>query len=146
MESVEDRPDDETVWSSPSHSPWKSPSAVISHITTALRRGPIMMTFQLCIADDTYALQQRMISDTPAKKAEPFQSGKCTELSSGFKSRSRNAGFSWMSKNRSLAQQCNRTTWRNIVSTENLRIIDAIRLHGRYAYELCFVPFPTERQ
>jgi hypothetical protein len=102
MESVEDRPDDETVWSSPSHSPWKSPSAVISHITTALRRGPIMMRFQLCIADDTYALQQRMISDTPAKKAEPFQSGKCTELSSGFKSCSRNAGFSWMSKNRSL--------------------------------------------
>src|SRR5438270_13912388 len=71
MESVEDRPDDETVWSSPSHSPWKSPSAVISHITTALRRGPIMMTFQLCIADDTYALQQQMISDTLQRKPNP---------------------------------------------------------------------------
>ena len=38
----------------------------------------------------------------PCKESRTFQSGKCTELSPGFKSCSRNAGFSWMSKNRSL--------------------------------------------
>ena len=38
----------------------------------------------------------------PCKESRTFRSGKCTELSPGFKSCSRNAGFSWMSKNRSL--------------------------------------------
>ena len=87
-----------------------------------------------------------MIFDTPAKKAEP--SGLASAPS--FRPVSRVVAEMQVSagcpKIDRWGQQRNRTRWRNIVSIENLRIIDAIRLHGRYAYELCLSHLPTERQ
>ena len=103
-------------------------------------------TLLLCSRQDISALQQQMISDTLQRKPNPS----CLASAPSFRPVSRVVAEMQVSagcpKIDRWAQQRNRTRWRNIVSTENLRIIDAIQLHGRYAYELCLSHLPTERQ